>query len=398
MVIELDMIQSLAFAVLILMAGRFLKMRVVFIQQFCIPAPVVGGTTFALLTLILKMLNIVEFNFTTTLQGVCMTAFFTTVGFSASCKLLKTGGIKVALFLMLAIILVFLQNIVGVGFAKIFDINPLIGLSIGSVPMTGGHGTSGAFAPLFESAGAAGATAVAMASATFGLITGSMIGGPIGKRLIDRNNLLAKDGLEQNDAIYTLTTSPSSFLESDSFFQGACQVILAMGLGSIIWKILQYTGITFPAYIGSMFAAALLRNVTDFTSIIKLRIDEIRVIGEISLSLFVAMALMNLKLWQLSELAGPMLTTLIAQTLLMASFAYFVTFNVMGRNYEAAVMACGHCGFGMGATPNAMVNMNTLTKQYRMAPAAFFILPIVGSLFIDFFNASIITVFINLLS
>jgi ESS family glutamate:Na+ symporter len=398
MVISLDMIQSLAFAVLILLAGRFLKNRVTLLKHFCIPSPVIGGTFFAILTLILKTTDILEFDFNTTLQGILMTAFFTTVGFSASFKILKSGGTKVAVFLVLAILLVFLQNAVGVGFAKIFHINPLIGLSTGSVPMTGGHGTSGAYAPIFESAGAVGATAVAMASATFGLIAGSMIGGPIGKRLIEKNHLLKMEDLQSNISKQAVTAKQITLLDSDYCFNAVCQVILAMGFGSIISILLKFTGIIFPPYLGAMFAAAILRNISDFTGIIKLRSREINVIGDISLSLFVAMALMNLKLWQLSDLAGPMIAMLFAQTILMATFAYFVTFNVMGRNYEAAVMACGHCGFGMGATPNAMVNMNTLTKQYRLAPTAFLIVPLVGSLFIDFFNASIIAVFMNFMN
>jgi ESS family glutamate:Na+ symporter len=395
-IINLDMVQSLAFAVIILLAGRFLKMRIALFKQFCIPSPVIGGTAFALFTLVLKTSGTLEFDFTTTLQGVLMTAFFTTVGFSASFKVLKTGGTKVSIFLTLAIILVFLQNVIGVGFARVFHINPLIGLSTGSVPLTGGHGTSGAFAPIFESAGAVGATAVAMATATFGLIAGSMLGGPIGKRLIDKNRLLQKmETLEQNIPAPVIPERKKTLLNSECFFEGACQVILAMGFGSVISLLLQYTGIKFPPYLGAMFAAAIFRNVSDCTGMIKLRSDEISVIGDTSLALFVAMALMNLKLWMLAELAGPVIAILIAQTVLMAAFAYYITFNVMGRNYEAAVMACGHCGFGMGATPNAMVNMSTLTKQYTAAPTAFFVIPLVGSLFIDFFNAGIITIFIN---
>jgi len=380
------------------LTGRCLKNSVAMLKRFCIPSPVIGGTVFAIFTLILKTLDILEFDFNTTLQGVLMTAFFTTVGFSASLKTLKTGGTKVTLFLCLAIVLVIMQNAIGVGFAKFFNINLLIGLSTGSIPMTGGHGTSGAYAPSFESAGAIGATAVAMASATFGLIAGSMIGGPIGKRLIDKNHLLGREDPNQNIPADVTTGNRTTILKSDEFFKGVCQVILAMGLGSIISILLQFSGMKFPSYLGAMFAAAIFRNIADFTGTFKIRSHEICVIGDASLSLFVAMALMNLKLWQLTDLAGPMITILIAQTILMATFAYFITFNAMGRDYEAAVIACGHCGFGMGATPNAMVNMNTLTKKYGVAPTALFIIPLVGSLFIDFFNASIITVFVNFLS
>ena len=395
MTLTLDMIQSMALAVVILMGGQAIRKRVSFLERFCIPAPVIGGIIFALFTLAMKQTGVLEFQFDTTLQKVFMTAFFTTVGFTASFKLLKKGGKQVMIFLILAVVLVFMQNVVGVGFAKVFGINPLIGLSTGSVPMTGGHGTSGAYAPVFENAGATGANAVAMASATFGLIAGSLIGGPLGKRLIEKNDLLSKKSSSQvSDA--QNEREEVNLVSSSRFLSAACQIIVAMGLGTIVSALLSKTGMTFPPYIGAMFAAAIIRNISDVSSNFKINSLEIDVIGETSLSIFLAMALMSLKLWQLADLAGPMLVMLVAQVALMALFAYFVTFNIMGRDYEAAVMACGHCGFGMGATPNAMANMSALTQKYEVAPAAFFILPLVGSLFIDFFNAAIITGFMNL--
>lgn len=394
--LSLDMIQSMALAVVILLAGQFLRKRVNFLERFCIPAPVIGGVIFALLTLGLRQANIITFYFDVTLQKVFMTAFFTTVGFTASFKLLKQGGKQVMIFLGLAIALVVLQDAVGVGLAKVFGINPLIGLSTGSVPMTGGHGTSGAYAPEFEALGAVGANAVAMASATFGLIIGSCIGGPLGKRLIEKHNLLDQEGKEHLDTSAVDTGDKAQLLVSSEFLMGSCQVIVAMGLGTIISMLLSKTGMIFPSYIGAMFAAAIFRNISDFTGILNIRAKEIDVIGDTSLSIFLAMAMMNLKLWQLGSLAGSMVVMLVAQTVLMISFAYFVTFNVMGRDYDAAVMACGHCGFGMGATPNAIANMSTLTQKYKMAPVAFFILPLVGSLFIDFFNATIIAFFMGL--
>ncbi len=396
MTLTLDMIQSMALAVVILMGGQAIRRRVSVLEKFCIPAPVIGGIIFALFTLAMKQAGILEFQFDATLQKVFMTAFFTTVGFTASFKLLKKGGKQVMIFLLLAIVLVSMQNVIGVAFAKVFGINPLIGLSTGSVPMTGGHGTSGAYAPIFESAGATGASAVAMASATFGLIAGSLIGGPLGKRLIDKHNLLSVDSHTESISELQDTTETVDKVSSSRFLAATCQIVVAMGLGTLISAALTKTGMTFPPYIGAMFAAAIIRNISDASSKVSINSLEIDVIGETSLSIFLAMALMSLKLWQLADLAGPMLIMLIAQTLLMAGFAYFVTFNVMGRDYEAAVMACGHCGFGMGATPNAMANMSALTQRYKIAPAAFFILPLVGSLFIDFFNAAIITGFMNL--
>lgn len=395
MTVTLDMIQSMALAVVILMGGQAIRKRVSFLEHFCIPAPVIGGILFALFTLAMKQTGLLAFDFDTTLQTVFMTAFFTTVGYTASFKLLKKGGKQVVIFLILAVVLVCMQNVIGVAFAKVFDINPLIGLSTGSVPMTGGHGTSAAYAPEFEKAGAVGANAVAMAAATFGLIAGSLIGGPLGKKLIDKHNLLETHDENMHLSDMQDERDDIEKVSSSRFLTAACQIIVAMGLGTIVSALLTKTGMTFPAYIGAMFAAAIIRNLSDMTSLFQVNSTEIDVIGETSLSIFLAMALMSLKLWQLADLAGPMLAMLVAQIVLMGSFAYFITFNVMGRDYEAAVMACGHCGFGMGATPNAMANMSALTQRYKIAPAAFFILPLVGSLFIDFFNAAIITGFVN---
>jgi len=399
MVFNLDVVQTLALAVLVLLLGQGIKKKVDFLERFCIPAPVIGGLIFAIFILVFKQTDVLTLEMDMTLKTLFMTAFFTTVGFTASFKLLKKGGLQVVVFLLLATVLVILQNVVGVSLAKVFKINPLIGLSTGSVPMTGGHGTSGAFAPLFEKAGAVGATTVAMASATFGLIMGSMIGGPLGKRLIEKNNLLDSKDKKDNIALAEAAIAEvSTFkgLNSASFMAGASQIILAMGLGTILSMLLQKTGMTFPPYIGAMFAAAIIRNVSDFTGIYKVYGEEIDIIGNSSLSIFLAMALMGLKLWQLADLAGPLIVMLLAQAVLMGLFAYFVTYNVMGRDYEAAVMACGHCGFGMGATPNAMANMDALSSKFGPAPRAFFILPLIGSLFIDFFNAGIITFFMNL--
>lgn len=394
MVLQLDAVQSVALSVVVLLLGQAIRGKVKVLEKFCIPAPVIGGLIFAILALFLRQSNILQFQIDTTLQGILMTAFFTTVGFTASLKLLKKGGFQVLLFLVLAIILVSLQNVIGVALAKAFDLNALIGLSTGSVPMTGGHGTSGAFAPLFEERGAVGATTVAMASATFGLICGSMLGGPIAKRLIEKNNLM-QDQTIMADSLENEETSTEALVPKN-FSTAAFQIILAMGIGTIISMLIQKTGATFPSYIGAMFAAAIIRNISDVTHAYKVTTTEIDILGNIALSIFLSMALMGLRLWELADLAVPMLVMLFVQALLMGLFAYFVTFNVMGRNYDAAVLAGGHCGFGMGATPNAIANMEAISSKYGPAPAAFFIIPLVGSLFIDFANAGIITAFVNL--
>lgn len=395
---KLDMIQAAALAVVVLFVGQQIKNKLTFLDRYCIPAPVIGGLIFALITLTLKVSNVLVFDMDTTLQKLFMTAFFTTIGFTASLKLLKKGGKGVFIFLGVSVVLVILQDITGVTLAKMFGLNPLIGLSTASVPMVGGHGTSGAFGPIFEKAGAVGATTVAMASATFGLIMGSIIGGPLGKRLIDKNNLSYPMKTINKDAIKEAAVTKEStgkLLNPDNFMGAASLILLAMGFGTIISLLLEKTGMTFPPYIGAMFAAAIIRNIADSTNSFKVHLDEIDIIGGISLSLFLSMALMGLKLWQLADLAIPLIVMLLAQTLLMGCFAYFVTFNLMGRDYDAAVMAAGNCGFGMGATPNAMANMGAMTAKYGIAPRAFFIVPLVGSLFIDFCNAGIITTFMN---
>ena len=395
MILELDMIQTVALAVVVLLIGQAIRNRVEILRTFCIPAPVVGGMIFAILALFLRQSGIMEFQFDTTLQSVLMTAFFTTVGFTASLRLLKQGGLKVIIFLFAAILLVVLQNAMAVGFAKVFDLNPLLGLATGSVPMTGGHGTSGAFGPLFEEHGAVGAATVALASATFGLIGGSMLGGPLAKRLIEKHNLVEKKAAAVADTDMP-EVEEQKLLDADRFLSGAFQIALAMGLGTIISMYIEKTGMTFPSYIGAMLAAALIRNISDMTNTYEVPSTEIAIMGDIGLSMFLSMALMGLKLWELADLAIPMIVMLIGQTVLMAVFAYFVTFNMMGRDYDAAVLAGGHCGFGMGATPNAIANMQAITGNYGPSPLAFFVLPLIGSLFIDFFNAGIITTFMNI--
>ncbi len=395
--ITLNMYQASAIAIVVLYIGEWLKSRLNVLEKYCIPAPVVGGIIFAVLNLIFKSTGVMTISIDDTLEKFFMTAFFTTVGFTASFKLLKKGGIQVILFLVIALALVVLQNVTGVTLAKAFDLNPLIGLSTGSTPMTGGHGTSGAFGPVFEEAGAIGASTVALASATFGLIMGSMIGGPIAKRLIDKNNLLEEtgDNLRYNEEI-AVTEEPAKELSMNELMSATAQIFIAMGIGTIISMLFEKAGKTFPPYLGAMFSAAIIRNIGDASSLFDIKGEEIDIIGNISLSLFLAMALMALKLWELAALAIPLIVMLIAQTVLMALFAYFITFNVMGRDYEAAVMAGGHCGFGMGATPNAMANMQAISSKYGYSPRAFFVVPLVGSLFIDFFNAGIINFFMNI--
>lgn len=391
--IELNMYHATAIAAIVLLLGRFIVKHVPFLSKFCIPAPVVGGVVYSLLHLALYASGIATINFDGTLQSFFMTVFFTSVGFMASFKLLKKGGIQVGIFLVVAIVLVCLQDVLGCGLSAVFGLDPRLGLCVGSVPMVGGHGTAGSFGPLIEGLGVDGAAAVSLAAATFGLVSGSMLGGPIGTALIKKHNLHSDAAAVNPEDEEVVTTQA---IESDRFLNAAMYFALAIGLGAVVSKMLVDAGLTMPSYIGAMLCAAAIRNITDIAGL-DVPMIEIDVLGSLSLSLFLAMALMALKLWQLADLAIPMIVMLFAQVVLMAIYTYFVVFNVMGRDYEAAVMSSATCGFGMGATPNAMANMQAISNKYGPAPRAFFVVPLVGSLFIDFFNSTIISAFLNFL-
>ena len=393
MKIELDMYQTLAVAVLVLMLGKFLRERVQVLERFCIPAPVIGGVLFAIFTCVCYVTGVAEFAFDDILKEVCMVMFFTSVGFQANLKVLKSGGRAMIVFLGVVIVLIVSQNFVAVGLAKLLGVDALVGLCTGSIPMVGGHGTAGAFGPVLEDFGIQGATTLCTAAATYGLIAGSMMGGPIGKMLIERHNLLATV-VPEDDSL--LVEEEIKHERHASMYPSAVfQLIIAIGIGTVVSKLLSLTGMTFPIYIGAMIAAACMRNIGEYTGKITIYMGEINDIGGISLSLFLGIAMITLKLWQLAELALPLLILLAGQTLLMFVFAYFIVFRVMGRDYDAAVISSGVCGFGMGATPNAMANMQALCEKYAPSVKAYLLIPLVGSLFADFINSLVTTFFIN---
>lgn len=392
--LNFNMAETLAISILVLLLGREIKKRVNFLERFFIPAPVVGGVIFSILLLIGHNTGAFSFSFDNVLKDFLMTIFFTTIGFTASGKLLKKGGVGVIVFLITATVLVIIQDIVGVSMAKMFGEHPLLGLAVGSVPLTGGHGTSGAFGPVLEEFGVTGGLSVSIAAATYGLIAGCLIGGPVAKRLRDKYNL--KPSLEDREGtVEALEENDEKPVSEETLFSAVVVIALSMGIGYCIAPFLKKYGIVIPAYIGPMFIAAIIRNIADMQKK-NLPMNEIAITGNIALSLFLAMALMTLKLWELADLAIPIISILLVQTAIMALFAYFITFRFNGKDYDAAVMATGHCGFGLGATPNAMTNMEVFTKENGPAPRAFFVLPVVGALFIDFTNATVITFFINM--
>ena len=395
MEIQIDMYQTLAVSVLVLILGQFLKKRINFLEKFCIPAPVIGGLLFAVLTCVCYSLGIAEFTFDDTLREVCMVFFFTSVGFQANLKVLKSGGKSLFIFLGLVVVLIVSQNFLALGVSKLLHLDPLVGLCTGSIPMVGGHGTAGAFGPVLEDFDVKGATTICTAAATFGLIAGSLIGGPIGKRLIDRKKLL-DTAVAEDDSIL-VEDEKKHERHTNMYAAAVFQLIIAVGIGTIISELLTKTGLTFPIYIGAMIAAAVIRNIGEYSGKFDIYMGEINNLGGICLSLFLGMAMITLKLWQLAELALPLIILLSAQLILMMLFTYFVVFNVMGRDYDAAVLAAGTCGFGMGATPNAMANMQALTETFAPSVKAYIIVPIIGSMFADFINSLCVTFFINMM-
>ncbi|MFH0989962.1 MAG: sodium/glutamate symporter [bacterium] len=405
-VIKLDMIQTLALAALILFIGYAIRKRVSFLDRYNIPAPVIGGFLFASLSLLVRLAGWIHFQFDTTLQAPLMIAFFTTIGLGANLKLLKIGGPQVLLFWLLASILAILQDGVGVLLTKILGVHPFLGLIAGSITMTGGHGTGAAFGKLMEDQYAfSGGVTLAMAAATFGLVSGGLIGGPVATALIKR--FKPKHQTDEVDAKANKTAQEYESLDMEIDIEPSGEaptafrllkvitiILIAMWLGSLLSGWLGKF-FTLPAYIGAMSIAAVICNIAVS---VRLNIEQ-RVVddlGTIALSLFLAMALMSLKLWELLDLAIPMLIILTVQVIMMAAYAYFVTFRFMGKDYDAAVMAGGHCGFGLGATPNAVANMEAIIEKFGPAPRAFLVVPMVGAFFIDFTNALIITGFINL--
>ena len=395
MKIQLDMYQTLSVSVVVLLLGNYLKKKIYFLEKFCIPAPVVGGLVFAIFTCICYVTGIAEFSFNDTLKEVCMVFFFTSVGFQANLKVLKKGGRSLIVFLGLVLTLIVAQNLLAVSLSRVLGLDSLIGMCTGSIAMVGGHGTAGAFGPVLEDFNIQGATTICTAAATFGLIAGSLIGGPLGKRRIEKNNLLSTV-ISEDDSIL-VEDEKKHERHTNMYASAVFQIIIAIGIGTVISWGLTKTGLTFPVYIGAMIAAACIRNLVEYTGRYTVHMGEINDLGGISLSLFLGMAMITLKLWELASLALPLFILLTAQMVLIALFTYLVEFNIMGKDYDAAVLVAGTCGFGMGATPNAMANMQALCDKYAPSVKAYMLIPLVGSLFADFINSLVITLFINIL-
>lgn len=398
--IQTNMMQTTAIAIVMLYVGKFLRKKVGFFERFCIPAPVIGGFLFALIHLLLKVGGIATFEMDTTLKAPFMMVFFTTIGLGANIETLKKGGKGFLIFLLISTVLVVGQNIIGMGLAKVIGQNSLLGLACGSITMVGGHGTAGAWGPTLEEMGLPAGEVVALAAATFGVIMGSLIGGPVGSALIKKHNLKpSKEFMTEEVEGTESKVVAKPHLTSGDFLKVLCVIFISVGLGVILKNFLAEhisiagTPLNLPEYVAAMIFAGIFVNTLgkQETFAIDQRANDI--CGDIGLNIFLVIALITLDLTQLKAVAGPMLIILFAQTVLMALFAYFVCFIIMGRDYDAAVLAGGMCGFGMGATYNALANMDSITEEYGPAPKAYFILPMVGAFAIDIINVLIITGF-----
>ena len=418
---ELDMIQTAGVGALALIVGMVLTRRVAFLQRLCIPSPVSGGLVFSLLLLAIYSWGGIEVTFDSTLKDVFMLAFFTSVGFQSDLQSIKQGGRLLVVMLVLLVAIIAMQNLMPIGIARLMGANPLIGIATGSMAMAGGHGTAGGFSDVLDVMGLDSAETISMAAATFGLIAGSMLGGPLAERIISKKLLQEKvqpqheeidpamAGIESDEASPAGREKRVSSNEQEfqQYAKASYCILLVMGGGTLTAWLLAKTGITFPTYFGALILAAIVRNVLGLLrykendSWVKadkvLDMDRIVSVGNICLSLFLGMAMISLKLWQLQSLALPLITILLSQVVMMALFVYFVAFPLLGRNYDAAVLSAGICGFGLGATPNAMANMSAVCYKYRYTVKPFLIVPIIGAMFVDFINTAIISLFLHML-
>ena len=409
-VLELDMLQTAGLGALALVLGMCLTRRVKWLQRFCIPSPVSGGIVFSVVSLMLYKLWNVELVFDGTLKDVFMLVFFTSVGFQSNLKVLRRGGSTLLLMLGVLAFIIVVQNVLPLSIAWLMGVNPLVGMAAGSISMAGCHGTAGGFSAVLEGMGLSGAGTIAMAAATFGLIMGSVTGGPLAERLI-RTKLTAehlepKDyevdpamaGLESDEASPAGRAKHISSNEQEfqQYAKATYALLIVVAAGSLMSWLLQQTGVTFPTYFGALIVAAIVRNVAEACKLTpKMELDKIVSVGNICLSVFLGMAMVSLKLWELESLALPLVVMLVAQVVAMALIAYFVAFNILGRDYDAAVLVAGICGFGLGATPNAMANMSAVCYKYHYSVKPFLIVPIIGAMFVDLINTGFITMFLN---
>lgn len=400
--LHLNLVATTALACVLLMLGYLVRHKISFFTRFCFPAPVIGGFIFALLAWAFKLTDTVDFKMDTTLQAPFMLIFFTTIGLGGSFALLKKGGKALVIYVLVCWAIAFIQNAFGVSLAKLLDIHPLMGVAAGAVSLEGGHGAAAAFGPLMEELGAKGATVVAIAAATFGLISGSLTGGPLANWLIKKNNLkieTAANGYEISYEAMVAEEQAQEKITSHEFLKTLMIIGVIMVFGILFTAFIasfKVKNLAIPGYVGAMFGAIVLRNINDKFKFVKLNGKIIDLLSNITLGLFLTMAMMSLKIWELSGLALPLIIILFLQVIVLLLIAIFVLFPALGRDYDAAVMCAGLMGHGLGATPNAVANMGAVSERYGLRSGkAFLIVPLCGAVLIDIFGIPCIIWFIN---
>ncbi|WJY26272.1 sodium/glutamate symporter [Sporosarcina trichiuri] len=400
MTIELNQVTTLFLAMALLLLGNLLVRKTKILQKFCIPAPVVGGLLFAILATILKTTGIVSFTLDTSLQNLFMLTFFATVGLGASFALIKLGGKLLIIYWIACAFLALMQNVIGVSMSYLFDIHPLIGMMAGAVSMEGGHGGATAYGTTVEAMGIDSAFSIGIAAATFGLVAGGLVGGPLVKFLINKYNLKSNEAADTKETYEYNAELHEPAISVDNFTMQAFLIVASMAGGSLLGELFGRLtdGIALPNYVGAMFAAVIIRNVIDRFNGNLIHMKSITLIGDVALGIFLSMALMSIKLWEVAGLALPLLVIVFVQVVFLVLFAVFVLFRILGKNYDAAVMCAGFAGHGLGATPNAMANMAAVTERYGPSRTAYLIVPIVGAFLIDVVSMPIIITTINIFS
>ncbi|MFD1926780.1 sodium/glutamate symporter [Sporosarcina siberiensis] len=392
--LEINQITTIFLAIGLLVLGTFLVKKVGVLQKFCIPAPVVGGLLFALFATLFKSLGWLEFTLDTSLQSLFMITFFTTVGLGASFKLVKLGGKLLVIYWLACGVLALAQNVIGISMAYLFNLHPLIGLMAGAVSMEGGHGAATAFGQTIEDLGIDSALSIGVAAATFGLVAGGLIGGPIVKYLITKYDLKPSETDEDIGMPIVDTEKP---IETNKFFTQLLLITFCMSLGTYLGGLFSTaTGFVLPGYVGAMFVAVIVRNIVDKFNPKVVDMKSVGLISDVTLGIFLTMALMSIKLWEVANLALPLLVIVFVQVVFIALFGIFILFRALGKDYDAAVMVAGFTGHGLGATPNAMANMAAVTERFGPSRKAFLVVPIVGAFLIDVFAIPIIITSINL--
>lgn len=391
--IEINQITTVFLAVALFALGGWLINKIGFLKRFCIPAPVVGGLLFAALATILKTTGILEISLDTSLQSLFMITFFTTIGLGASFKLVKLGGKLLIIYWLACGFLALMQNVIGVSLASLMGIHPLIGMMAGAVSMEGGHGAAAAFGQTLEDLGISSAMTIGAAAATCGLVAGGLIGGPIVKYLVGKYNLTPNEQ-ETKEIDFE---NKNEQITSDSFFTQVLIITFCMAVGTYVGTLFsEATGFVLPGYVGAMFVAVLVRNIMDKIKPEAINMKSISLIGDVTLGVFLSMALMSVKLWEIADLALPLFIIVFVQVFFIVLFSIFVLFKLLGKNYDAAVMVAGFAGHGLGATPNAMANMSAVVQRFGPSQKAFLVVPIVGAFLIDVFGIPIIITTINL--